>query len=114
MIIYIRDLVVSGKHGVHDHEKTTAQKFSITIEMDVATTANHNDELTNTVDWSHVRDQVVGVVENNSFNLIERLAQAVADEILKDTLVQAVTVSIDKLEAFPSGVPGVRLEVKRA
>ena len=107
--IYIRDLVVEGVHGWHDHEKNKPQKFSISVELDVETKAGQSDQLHDTVNWSEIRDQITSTVEGNSFNLIEKLAQTIADELLQDHKIKKATVAVDKLEAFASGVPGVRV-----
>ena len=110
-VIYIRDLEVEAKHGVHPHEKAMAQRFSITVELtvDIAQAAL-SDDLADTLNWSHLRDTIVATAQNNSFNLVEKLAQEIADQLLQDKRIQKLTVAIDKLDAFDNGVPGVRLE----
>jgi dihydroneopterin aldolase len=111
--LYIKDLVVEARHGFHPHEKEKAQRFKISVELAIETTATETDQLEDTLNWSEIRDQIVAVVNNNSFNLIERLAKAIADDLLTNSAIQTVTVSIDKLDAFPNGVPGVRLSLSR-
>jgi dihydroneopterin aldolase len=106
--VYIKDLVVSGTHGWHDHEKTTPQRFSVFVELEVETQAGQTDRLEDTVNWSGIRDQIIDIVENNSFSLIEKLAQTIADTLISDSKIKKSTVSVDKLEAFSSGIPGVR------
>ena len=110
--IYIRNLVVEAKHGVHEHEKIHAQRFVVSVELTVDTTkAAASDNLEDTVNWSLVRDKIIATTQNSSYNLIEKLAQEIANSLLEDQLIRKVTVSIDKLDAFTSGVPGLRLEV---
>jgi dihydroneopterin aldolase len=109
--IYIRDLVVEAKHGVHLHEKREYQRFNVNLELTIdLRQAIKSDSLADTLDWSEIRDSVVSVFKTNSFNLIERLAQEIANDLLKDKRVRKLTLTIDKLDAFPSGVPGIRLE----
>jgi dihydroneopterin aldolase len=113
-VIYIKDLVVEAKHGVHQHEKQQAQRFIISVELAVDTArAAQTDDLNDTINWSEVRDIIVETVQTNSFNLLERLAQVIADRILADKRAQSLVISIDKPDAFPSGTPGVRLEAER-
>jgi dihydroneopterin aldolase len=111
--IYIKDLIVGAKHGWHPHEKQREQRFKISVEMETETRANQTDQLEDTFNWSQMRDQIVAVTKNNSFNLVEKLAQAIADELLKERRIQKVKVVIDKLDAFDNGVPGVRLQARR-
>jgi FolB domain-containing protein len=112
-VIYIKDLVVEGKHGVHQREKDHPQRFSITTELTIDTAkAGVSDDLNDTLNWSALRDVITDTVQNNSFNLVERLAREVGDRlILSDVRIQKLIVSIDKLDAFETGMPGVRLEV---
>lgn len=114
LTIYIKDLVVAGKHGVHQHEKESPQRFGVTIELSirdsrVATT----DNLEDTPDWSLLKADIINIVEGKSYNLIERLAMEVAARMLEDKHVAKAVVTIDKMDAFESGVPGVRLEVAK-
>lgn len=112
--LYIRDLVVAGTHGVHDHEKESPQRFSISVELTVARSkAIVSDDLTDTHDWSHLRQDIIGIVENKSYNLMERLAMEIAAKILEDKRLSKVKVTIDKVDAFESGIPGVELEVNQ-
>jgi FolB domain-containing protein len=55
-VIYLKDLVVEAKHGVHPHEKTTPQRFNISAKLHVDTIkAEVSDDLADTVNWSHIR-----------------------------------------------------------
>jgi FolB domain-containing protein len=111
-IIYIKDLVVEGKHGIHQREKINAQSFRINVELNVDNTkAGVSDNLDDTLDWSRLRATIVETAQNNSFNLIERLAQEIAQQILLDKRIQKLVLSIDKLDAFKTGIPGVKIEV---
>ncbi len=110
--LYIRDLIVEGKHGVHKHEKETSQRFSITVVLSISDSkAVTSDSLEDTLNWSNIKADITSVVEAKSYNLIERLAKEVADTILIDKRVSKVLVKIDKIDAFDSGIPGIKLEV---
>jgi dihydroneopterin aldolase len=113
-VMYIKDLVVEAKHGVHPHEKETAQRFKISVELTLSTAkAGQSDDLQDTINWSELRNMIVTTVQNNSFNLIERLAQEITDQVMADKRVEKLGLSIDKLDAFPSGIPGIKLETSR-
>lgn len=112
LTIFIKDLVVAGKHGVHDHEKESPQRFSVTVELSIAgSKAVVSDNLADTSDWSHLRQAITSIVEGKSYNLIERLAMEIAAKMLEDKRIAKAIVVIDKIDAFESGIPGVRLEV---
>jgi len=113
-VIYIRDLLVSAKHGVHPHEKEHAQNFRLDVAVTYDTDkAGSTDNLEDTLDWSALRHDIITTVQENTFNLMERLAQEVVDKILAYDGAEKVSVSIEKPDAFSSGVPGITLEAER-
>ncbi|HEX5744228.1 MAG TPA: dihydroneopterin aldolase [Candidatus Saccharimonadales bacterium] len=112
--VFIKDLVIAGKHGVNDHEKESPQRFNVTVELNLAATkATISDNLLDTADWSRLRRRIIAIVEGKSYNLIERLAMEIAAKLLEDKRIAKAIVTIDKIDAFESGIPGVRLEVDR-
>lgn len=115
LTVFIKDLVVTGRHGVHQHEKETPQRFKITIVLDMPDSkASVSDDLADTVDYLRLRDDIVRIVEDKTYELLERLAAEIAARALEDKHVSRAVVTVDKLDAFDSGVPGVRLEVAQA
>jgi dihydroneopterin aldolase len=111
-VIYLKNLIVEGRHGVHEHEKVTPQRFNVTVKLTVDTRAAAiSDEIDDTVDWSWVRNTVAETVQNNSYNLMETLAHQIASQILTDKKVRKITVRVDKLDAFENGIPGVQIEM---
>jgi dihydroneopterin aldolase len=110
--LFIKDLVIAGKHGVHDHEKESPQRFGVTVELDITgSKATVSDELADTLNWTKIKEDIIKIVEGKTYNLIERLAMEIAAKILEDKRIAKVIVTIDKIDAFESGIPGVRLEV---
>jgi dihydroneopterin aldolase len=108
--LYIKDLIIEAKHGVHDHEKQTKQRFLVSVELTLdLSRASQSDDLADSLDWSLLKDEITAIVQDNSFNLMERLAQVIAEAMLQHRGVSEVSVAIDKIEAFTSGIPGVRL-----
>jgi len=110
-MIYLNDLIINAKHGVYDEEKVHAQRFKVDLELEVDNDAAfESDNVKDTIDYAYVRQTVINTVQNNSFDLIERLAQEISDQILViDKRVLQVTVGVFKLDVFESGVPGVRV-----
>jgi FolB domain-containing protein len=110
--LYIKDLIIEAKHGVHDHEKQTKQRFLVSVELTIdLSRAAQSDDLADSLDWLLLKNEIVTIVQGNSFNLMERLAQVIAEAMLKHHGVQEASVAIDKIDAFESGIPGIRLTV---
>ena len=84
--INIRNLEVYGKHGLFAEEKTRDQRFLIStaLYLDLRD-AGKEDDLSKSVDYGTVCHSIKGFVENNSFDLIETIAEKLAEEDAKRT-----------------------------
>jgi len=102
--IALRGLRAVGHHGVYAEERANGQPFVVDLVLEVDTrTAATSDEVTDTVHYGELAVRVVAVVEGEPVNLIETLAQRIADVCLDDARVAAVEVTVHKPEA-PVGV----------
>ena len=98
-VIQIHGLRAKGIHGVLPEERERAQPFEVDVDMHVdAHQAGETDRLEDTVDYGAVAKAVVACVTDESHELIERLAQRIADAVLADTRVQRVEVTVRKLQ----------------
>ncbi len=87
-------------HGVFDFEKRDGQVFVIDLSLGVATaSAAASDDLQDTVDYGSLVGSVKAAVENDPVNLIETLAQRIADVCLLDGRVEWVRVTVHKPDA---------------
>jgi dihydroneopterin aldolase len=94
-----------GFHGVLEHERRDGQDFVIDVGLDVDTSAAAaTDDLTRTVDYGALAESIAAVVTGEPVDLIETLAQRVADVCLHDPRVLAVDVAVHKPSA-PVTVP---------
>ena len=89
-----------GRHGVRLEERMEPQPFEVDLilELDLSR-PSRSDELGDTVDYSAAFETVRGVVEGQSFRLVEALAGAIADAILAAHAVEAVGVRVRKPKA---------------
>lgn len=104
-----------GYHGVLAFEKEQGQTFvvDVVLELDLGR-AGRSDDLAHTVSYAEVATDVVARVTGPSYDLIERLAEVVADDCLARPLVDAVEVTVHKPQA-PVGQPfsDVAVHVRR-
>ena len=99
-----------GRHGVLLEERLEPQPFEVDLVLhaDLAA-ASATDTLTDTADYADLFERVRGIVEGESFRLIEALAGAIATDALAATdpaLVDAVEVRVRKPQAPLPGVFG--------
>lgn len=98
--IVLQGVSARGNHGVLDVEKRDGQTFivDVTMMLDLSG-AGRSDDLAATVDYAEVADAVVARITGPSFDLIERLAEVIADDVLRHELVESVDVVVHKPEA---------------
>jgi dihydroneopterin aldolase len=96
----VRGLAIRGHHGVFDFERRDGQEFVIDLVLGLDTgPAASSDDLQDTVDYGTLVDHVRSAVENDPVDLIETLAQRIADVCLRDERVHDVEVTVHKPHA---------------
>lgn len=103
--IAIRGLRVFAHHGVLESERTQGQNFliDVTVHLDTAQAAAA-DDLSRTLDYGGLALAVHQRVSEERWNLIERVAQRVAELVLENPVAERVEVTVRKPEA-PIPVP---------
>jgi len=98
--ITLTGLTVFGYHGVFDFERRQGQEFTIDLALQLSlSAAAASDDVVDTVHYGELADRVAGIVAGEPVNLIETLAQRIADATLEDRRVQNVTVTVHKPHA---------------
>lgn len=116
--IEVRGLRVLGVHGVLPEEQGRSQPFSLDIDVELDTTAAAaSDDVADTVDYGAAVEVARRVVETHSYALLETLAAKVAETLLADARIAAVTVAVHKLRppvAADVETAGVRIHRSRS
>ena len=98
--ITLTGLTVFGYHGVFDFERRQGQEFTIDLALRLSlSAAAASDDVVDTVHYGELADRVAAIVAGEPVNLIETLAQRIADASLEDDRVQNVTVTVHKPNA---------------
>jgi dihydroneopterin aldolase len=103
--IAIRGLRAFGHHGVYAFERRQGQTFTCDAVLEVDTrAAAETDDLARTVNYAELAQRLYQVLSGEPVDLLETLAQRLADVCLSYDLVDAVDVAVHKPEA-DLGVP---------
>lgn len=99
-LIEVTGLRIFGHHGVLADERRDGQWFvvDVTVGLDLGPAAAE-DDLSRTVDYGSLSQQVHDAVATDPVDLIETVARRVADVALADPLVRWTRVRIHKPEA---------------
>lgn len=115
--IIIKDLEVYAHHGMAAEEKILGQMFLISVEAGLdLSSSGHSDDVSDTVHYGYICDDIEAVAAERSYNLIEALAEAIAERLLcRYPLIQSVKVKVKKPWA-PLGrhIKYVAVEIERA
>lgn len=96
----IRGIEIHGHHGVFDFERIEGQVFLIDLVLGVDTAAAAaSDDLSDTVDYGSLVVDVKQAAEEDPVDLIETLAQRIADVCLAREQVGWVEVTVHKPHA---------------
>src|SRR3954447_7139599 len=89
-----------GHHGVFEAERRDGQLFLADLVLAVDTrAAARSDDLQDTVDYGSLVASVVKAIESDPVDLIEKLAERIADTCLEDDRVRSVEVTVHKPHA---------------
>ena len=112
--IFIRDLTVMTIIGTRPDERFAPRPVTLNVvmECDLAE-AGLNDDLFKSVNYQTVAEKLLELGRNNSYLLIEALAENSAALILREfDLVKSVTITVDKPHAIGSAA-SVAVEITR-
>jgi dihydroneopterin aldolase len=136
--VFLRDLVLPARIGVHAHEHAGPQRVRINVDLAVedegaraltgagvaalsrppagrpVVQAVGADELSRVVDYEAVANAVRAIVAAGHVQLVETLAERIAEASLADRRVVSARVRIEKLDIFPDATSaGVEVERRR-
>jgi dihydroneopterin aldolase len=118
--MFIRDLVLNAWIGVHAHERGAPQRVRINLDLAVADDgagdnisrpAVGRDELSRVVDYEAIVKNVRAMVMAGHVQLIETLAERLAEACLNDPRIRVIRVRVEKLDVFAdAAAAGVEVE----
>ena len=121
--VFIRDMVLSASIGVYPGEHEARQRVRINIDLAVpdegaarqSRGSVGRDELSRVVDYEAVANIARGIVSSGHVQLVETLAERIAEQVLEDQRIRSVRVRIEKLDVFPDSLSaGVEIERRQA
>ena len=114
--IKIENLEVFANHGVFPEENKLGQKFLVSVTMYTDTRhAGKTDDLTASIHYGEVSQFIDRYMKEHTYQLIERVAESLAEELLLNTAhLEKVCVEVKKPWA-PVGLPleSVSVEIER-
>lgn len=96
--IILNNMQFYGFHGLLPEENKLGQRFNVDVELFVnLEIAGKTDDMNDSIDYSQAYESVRDIVEGEAKNLIETVADRIAQELFTSfDLLQACTVRVIK------------------
>ncbi|VAW47458.1 Dihydroneopterin aldolase [hydrothermal vent metagenome] len=97
-IIFIQGLKTHAIIGIYDWERETRQPLIFDLEMSLPIlNAANSDDINDTVDYKQVSDEIIKLVDQSRFELLESLCETICQYILKHhPTVQKIQLKVSK------------------
>jgi len=95
--LYFNRMSFYGYHGVFAAEAQLGQRFYVDLELSLdLSRAGSTDDLRDTVNYAEIFEQVKAIVEGERYQLIEKLTQRIAEQLLAVFPLAEVKVRVTK------------------
>jgi dihydroneopterin aldolase len=111
-VVFIRSLRIPALVGVYDWEKAGPQTLELELEIGLKSGRSFvSDDLRDTIDYDELCKTITRDLAARRFQLLEALAEHVADRVVNDFGAQWVKLSVAKLAVVANThAVGVRIE----
>lgn len=110
--VFLHDLTVSCLIGIHAHEKTAPQRVRFNLDLAVQEDSGPlDDDFAKVVCYEGIANGIRNLVSEGHVNLVETLAERVAEMCFADSRVRVARVRVEKLDVFSDATSaGVEIE----
>ncbi len=114
--IYFKGMEFYGYHGVYPEENKLGQRYIVDIELYLdLSRPGHTDNLDHTINYAQVYELCKEIVEKETYQLVEKVAQQIAEKSLhKFPLLDELLVRVVKPDPpIPGHYDSVAVEIRR-
>jgi dihydroneopterin aldolase len=112
--VFINDLILDCLIGVHRHERDGSQRVRINLDLTVFEAEDPiEDKLANVLCYEDLINKVRDLAASGHVNLVETLAERLADLCLDEPNVGRAKIRVEKLDVF-ADASSVGIEIVRA
>ncbi len=106
--IYVRDLVLDARIGIHAPEKGRRQRVRVDVAADILP-ADRAEDIGRTLCYDYIIEGIRDIVNGGHINLAETLAERIAAHLLAHPLAMRAEVRVEKLDRIPGARLGVHI-----
>ena len=99
--IHIKDLLLRTEVGFNPHELGKKQDLMLNIAIEYTTAGEElSDDPSDALNYRDICKKIIGLVENNRYNLLEKVAHDAVALIFEESRVHQVSIEVDKPHAL--------------
>lgn len=99
--VFIRNLKADAIIGIYDFERIKKQPIIITLEMEWNNKKPASSEnIFDALDYEKISNSVKKLIEDSSFQLVETLAETIAQHVIQAYGTNSITLELNKPEAI--------------
>jgi dihydroneopterin aldolase len=102
--VFVHDLVLDVEIGVYTNEKGVTQRVRFSVDVDLVPAHALNDDIRRAFDYDTIVQGIKTIIGRGHINLVETLAERIAELCLAHSRAQSVKVMIEKLDKEPGAV----------
>jgi 7,8-dihydroneopterin aldolase/epimerase/oxygenase len=110
--VLVRNLLLNARIGLHQHERLADQRIRVNLDLTVDFGGPVEDDYDKVVCYGELVTGLRHVIGAGHVNLVETLAERVAEMCLTNRRVLSARVRIEKLDVFPEA-EAVGIEIER-
>ncbi|MBL6762082.1 MAG: dihydroneopterin aldolase [PS1 clade bacterium] len=99
--VFVNRLAVEASIGIHQHEKQAKQEIWLTIDAGVLEDAGDTPaNIADVVCYEDICKTATALATDGHIDLVETLAENIADALMQDTRIVQIRVQIEKPQAI--------------
>ena len=117
--VFVKRLAIAANIGIHPHERIAKQTILISLDAAVAETKvlpKSNIEPESTIEdvvcYESMSKTVIAIIEEGHIDLVETLAETIAERLLADPRIRHLHVQVEKPEAI-AAAESVGISIER-
>lgn len=110
--IFVHDLVLPVSIGAYDFERNRTQPVRFNVDVDIRRVPHHAEDMRDVFSYDLVIDAIKLIIGRGHIDLVETLAERLADALLAHPRVHRVKLRIEKLAVIEGSV-GVEIRRER-
>ena len=111
--IFVHDLIMPVSIGAYDFERQKTQRVRFNIDVDIRRLAYPAEDMRDVFSYDLIVDAIRLVLSRGHIQLVETLAEEIADAVLAHRRVMAMKIRVEKLDVVEGSV-GVEITRERA